>query len=77
MSANKLGELLVKEQVITPLQLKNAIESQRSSGGRLGYELTKLGYIEESDLTAFFPNNMVFPVSISMSLKLLQMFSKF
>ena len=53
MSANKLGELLVKEQVITPLQLKNAIESQRSSGGRLGYELTKLGYIEESDLTAF------------------------
>ena len=53
MSANKLGELLVKEQVITPLQLKNAIESQRSSGGRLGYELTKLGYSEESDLTAF------------------------
>ena len=53
MSKNRLGELLVKENIITPLQLKKAVESQRSTGGRLGHELAKLGYIEESDLTAF------------------------
>jgi type IV pilus assembly protein PilB len=53
MSKNRLGELLVKESIITPLQLKKAVESQRSTGGRLGHELSKLGYIEESDLTAF------------------------
>jgi type IV pilus assembly protein PilB len=51
--SSRLGELLVKEQVITPLQLKNALESQRGSGARLGHELTRLGYIEENDLTSF------------------------
>jgi type IV pilus assembly protein PilB len=53
MSSSRLGELLVKEQVITPLQLKKAIEHQRSTGGRLGHELTRLGYVEENDLTSF------------------------
>ena len=32
--SNRLGELLVKEQLITPLQLKKAIDAQRGSGGR-------------------------------------------
>jgi type IV pilus assembly protein PilB len=53
MSRSRLGELLVKEQVITPLQLKNAIEAQKGSGARLGHELTRLGYIEENELTSF------------------------
>ncbi len=50
---SRLGELLVKEQMITPIQLKKAMERQRSSGSRLGYELTKLGYIDENELTGF------------------------
>ncbi len=50
---SRLGELLVKEQLITPLQLRRAVDSQRGSGGRLGHELTKLGYIDENELTAF------------------------
>ena len=33
-SGDKLGELLVKENLITPLQLKNAIGAQRQSGTR-------------------------------------------
>ena len=45
--SSRLGELLVKEDLITPLQLKKAMDSQRSRGGRLGHELTKLGYIDE------------------------------
>ncbi len=51
--ASRLGELLVKEQLITPLQLQRALASQRASGGRLGHELTRLGYIEENELTGF------------------------
>jgi type IV pilus assembly protein PilB len=50
---SRLGELLVKEKLITPLQLKKAMEGQRSAGGRLGHELTKLGYIDQNELTAF------------------------
>lgn len=49
----RLGELLVRERLITPLQLQQAVEEQRSGGGRLGYQLTKMGFIEENELTAF------------------------
>lgn len=51
--SSRLGELLVKEQVITPLQLKNALDAQRQTGARLGHELSRLGYIEENELTSF------------------------
>jgi type IV pilus assembly protein PilB len=51
--SSRLGELLVKENVITPIQLKNALEAQRGSGARLGHELSRLGYIEENELTSF------------------------
>ena len=43
---NRLGELLVRENLISPLQLQKAMETQRASGGRLGHQLTKLGYID-------------------------------
>src|SRR5688572_23280938 len=49
----RLGELLVRENLITVQQLQKAQEEQRKGGGRLGFNLTKLGYIEESELTAF------------------------
>ena len=52
-SGVRLGELLVRERLITPLQLQQAVEEQRSGGGRLGYQLTKMGFIEENELTAF------------------------
>ncbi len=49
----RLGELLVRENLISLQQLQAAQEEQRKSGGRLGYNLTKLGYIEENELTQF------------------------
>ena len=49
----RLGELLVRENLINIAQLQEAEGHQRSSGERLGYALTKLGYIEASDLTQF------------------------
>mgnify|MGYP001119852482 CR=1 FL=1 len=51
--SQKLGELLVREKLISADQLRSAIEQQKVSGGRLGANLTKLGYINEEDLLAF------------------------
>ena len=62
----KLGELLVRKQVITPEQLEKALEEQKSSGERLGSILTKLGYIKESDLLSFLSNQYGIP-SISLN----------
>ena len=61
MSNSRIGELLVKEEVITPLQLKKAVEAQKQSGGRLGHELMRLGYVEENDLTAFLSRQYSVP----------------
>ena len=49
----RLGELLVREHLISLQQLQKAQDEQRKGGGRLGFNLTKLGYIEETELTAF------------------------
>ncbi len=49
----RLGELLVRENLISLQQLQQAQNQQRQEGGKLGYHLTKLGFIEESQLTEF------------------------
>ncbi len=51
--AGRLGELLVREHLISPQQLQKAQESQKKNGGRLGYNLTTLGFIGEKELTKF------------------------
>lgn len=51
--ADRLGELLVREKIITSEQLKKAIDEQRSSGGKLGANLIKLKLITENDLITF------------------------
>src|SRR2546423_9953565 len=50
---SRLGELLVRENLISLAQLQKAQEEQRKTGQRLGYSLTKLGIIQEDELTAF------------------------
>ncbi|MDP6935032.1 MAG: type II secretion system protein GspE, partial [Myxococcota bacterium] len=62
----RIGELLVKEKLISPLQLHQAMDSQRQAGGRLGYQLTKLGFVEETDLVSFLSKQYGVP-SISLS----------
>ncbi len=58
---DRIGELLLRERLISQEQLKNAIEEQKKSGGRLGFNLTKLGYITEKDLTAFLSRQYGIP----------------
>jgi len=51
MSA-KLGETLLKDNLITPQQLKEALDFQRVNGGRLASTLVKLGYLSDEEITA-------------------------
>ena len=51
MSA-KLGEILVRENLINSQQLRDALEYQRSNGGRLGSNLVKLGIVSDDVVTA-------------------------
>jgi type IV pilus assembly protein PilB len=51
--AERLGELLVKKNYITPDQLKKALEDQSLKGGRLESALIRLGYIKEDELLSF------------------------
>jgi type IV pilus assembly protein PilB len=48
----RLGEILVKESLITQEQLQKALDFQRQHGGKLGSCLTKLGFISDDDITS-------------------------
>src|SRR5436190_9646760 len=50
--AVRIGELLLKEKRITPEQLQEALNYQRQNGGKLGYNLIKLGYVKDEEITA-------------------------
>ena len=50
---NRLGELLVREKLISLAQLRHAQEEQQRSGQNLGYTLAKLGYVSDDEITSF------------------------
>src|SRR5713101_2916124 len=48
----KIGELLLKEKRITAEQLQQALNQQKSNGGKLGYNLVKMGFVKDEQITA-------------------------
>src|SRR5947199_3578452 len=50
---SRLGELLLRDQIISAEQLQKAQEESKKSGKRLGNSLVRLGAIQEEDLTQF------------------------
>jgi type IV pilus assembly protein PilB len=50
-SSERIGDLLVREGVITKDQLDKALQEQRQNGTRVGYNLVKLGFVQEIELT--------------------------
>ena len=68
MSA-KLGEILVRENLITTQQLREALDYQRTNGGRLGSNLVKLGIISDDVITAVLSRQYGVP---SVNLELFQ-----
>src|SRR3954447_23889786 len=52
--SQRLGDLLVKEKVITPEQLEQAMKAQKDApNSRLGSVLVKLGFLTDEDVTNF------------------------
>jgi len=49
---SQLGELLIKDNLISQDQLEEALQYQQSHGGRLGSILIQLGYVQDDDITA-------------------------
>src|SRR5690349_9562356 len=48
----RIGDLLLKEKRITPAQLQEALTYQKTNGGKLGFNLVKLGFIKDEEITA-------------------------
>ena len=49
----RIGELLVRQNLLTAEQLQRAREAARTKGERLGHQITKLGFLQETELTDF------------------------
>ncbi len=59
--SNRLGELLVREKLISLQQLRQAQDEQKKSGHNLGYALAKLGYVNDEEITNFLSNQYRLP----------------
>src|SRR5690348_1602091 len=51
--SQRLGDLLVKEKIITPEQLQQATKVQKETSCRLGSALVKLNFLTDEDVTNF------------------------
>src|SRR5712672_4595395 len=53
--SQRLGDLLVKEKILSPEQLEQALKAQKEAGGkeRLGSVLVKMGLLSDEDVTNF------------------------
>lgn len=59
--AQKIGELLVSEGLLTRKQLEEALKSQVIFGGRLGTNLVEMGIVEEQDLLRTLSKQLEIP----------------
>jgi type IV pilus assembly protein PilB len=60
-SGDRLGDLLIREGLITKDQLDKGLQEQRSSGARLGYCLVKLGFVQETEITKMLARQFRMP----------------
>ncbi|MFH1045398.1 MAG: ATPase, T2SS/T4P/T4SS family [Candidatus Omnitrophota bacterium] len=57
----RLGELLVKDGLITEEQLEKAIQAQKKEGERIGKVLVKLGLVTEKDIVVILGKQLSIP----------------
>src|SRR5512147_783011 len=48
----KLGELLLKESLVSPQQLQEALSHQKQNGGKLGKAFVSLGFVKDEEITS-------------------------
>jgi len=65
--SQRLGDLLVKEKVITSEQLEQATKLQKESHTRLGSALVKLGFLSDEDVTNFLSRQYGVPAINNLS----------
>src|SRR6188472_150250 len=63
---SRIGELLVREKMLSLQQLQQAQEEAKRTGKRLGATLSRLGYVKDQDLTQFVAKQYSLP-SINLS----------
>ena len=61
ITTERLGDLLVREGLITREQLEKALQEQKQNGTRVGYNLVKLGFIAETELTKMLARQFKMP----------------
>jgi type IV pilus assembly protein PilB len=61
VTPERLGDLLVREKLISREQLDKALQEQKQSGTRVGYNLVKLGFIAETELTKILARQFKMP----------------
>jgi len=59
--ALKLGELLLKEKMVTPGQLEEALKNQMVYGIKLGSSLVEMGYVDEEALAQLLSRKLGVP----------------
>src|SRR5688500_12139434 len=64
--AVRIGDLLLKEKRITPAQLQEALNYQKTNGGKLGLNLVKLGFVTDEEITSLLSKQYGVP-SINLS----------
>jgi type IV pilus assembly protein PilB len=62
-SGGSLGQILVENKLIDALQLKKALDYQKTSGERLGDTLVELGYIDQDQKLHFLSSQLGVPLA--------------
>ena len=61
-ASGKLGDMLLKAGLISQDQLALALDHQDKNGGRIGYNLVKLGFTSEEEITNLLSEQFGVPV---------------
>lgn len=67
MARLRLGEILIKQGLVTEKQLLEAIEVQRAQRGKIGEVLIKLGMIKEEELAVALGTQLMIPYASHVS----------
>ncbi len=62
--SKSLGEILVQHNIISPLQLKKALDYQQNTSQRLGDALVELGYLDDDQKMHFLASQLGVPLAI-------------
>ena len=57
----RIGDLLVKNNVISSEQLQSAVERQKQTGERLGRALIELGFVKEDQFLSYLSQQLQIP----------------